>query len=131
MGRVSAGGAAAAAPSAALVWRKVRRRIPEMVARGGRRAGETAGPKIKMAPIPRGRLHEPYTFKALAGPRLLLLLFGRCFFLRCSLLGCVLHRLILPNIKFAIVRSQCDSYIRWCEVKVKKKMHFRLSGGTR
>jgi hypothetical protein len=30
---------------------------------------------------------------------------------------------ILPNIRFAIVRSQCDSYIRFFGPKVKKKMH--------
>src|SRR5271156_5462787 len=54
-----------------------------------------------------------------------LLLFLGCFFLRrlSSFLGCVLHRLILPNIRFAISRSQCDSYIRFFEPKVKKKMH--------
>ena len=27
-----------------------------------------------------------------------------------------------PNINFAIQKSQCDSYIRWFETKVKKKM---------
>jgi hypothetical protein len=39
--------------------------------------------------------------------------------------------LILPNIKFAILRSQCDSYIRFFEAKVKKKMHIASGGPGR
>jgi rare lipoprotein A len=37
-------------------------------------------------------------------------------------------RLILPKRKFAIRRSQCDSYIRFFALKVKKKMRFPASG---
>ena len=46
-----------------------------------------------------------------------------------SLLSCVLHRAILPNVKFAIqYRSQCDSYIRLFAREVKKKMNAPLLG---
>ena len=58
-------------------------------------------------------------------PRLLLFLRGGLLFCWGLFLRCVLHRLILPNIKIcdSLKRSQCDSYIRLFASKVKKKMH--------
>ena len=63
-------------------------------------------------------------FALLQGVPKLLLLLRSSFFLRGSLFGCALHRLILPNIKFCdLEKPQCDSYIRLFARKVKKKMH--------
>src|SRR3974377_2180983 len=67
-------------------------------------------------------------FALLQGVPKLLLLLRSSFFLRGSLFGCALHRLILPNIKFCdLEKPQCDSYIRFFTTKVKKKMHADLA----
>ncbi len=67
------------------------------------------GKAIKKAPISRGLGLNLVRLQSLFGTPLLLLLFLRSSLLLrglCSFLGCVLHRLILPNIK--IVRSEKD-----------------------
>jgi hypothetical protein len=65
-----------------------------------------------------------WNFALFQGIPKLLLFLRSSFFLRGSLFGCALHRLILPNIKFCDSKKpQCDSYIRLFTMKVKKKMH--------
>src|SRR5881397_770086 len=81
---------------------------------------------MKKAPENRGLGVNLFCSPARGAPELLLFL-RSCFLLRGGFLGCALHRLILPNIKFCdLEKSQCDSYIRWFVGKVKKKMHPRL-----
>ena len=68
--------------------------------------GETGGKRLNNEKGPENRGLEWNLFAALfqGAPRLLLLL-RSSLFLRGGFLGCALHRLILPNIKF------CDSKI--------------------
>src|ERR1043166_3038036 len=78
---------------------------------------------MKKAPENRGLGVEP---RRPPRRRRLLLFLRSSLLLRGGLLGCALHRLILPNIRFCdFGKSQCDSYIRWFAVKVKKKMNSR------
>ena len=112
-------------PKAALeaVWRKVRRSI-EHHRSAARRVGKIKGPDSS-GPV---CVNLKLSAKPLWEVRLLLTLFrGLLRSLLCSsFLRCVLHRLILPNIKFATsTRSQCDLYIRFFGTKVKKKMRAR------
>ncbi len=81
---------------------------------------------MKKAPENRG-LESNLLLALSQGPSLLLLFLRGGLLLRGSLLGCALHRLILPKHQnFAIRKSQCDSYIRLFAMKVKRKMQFRI-----
>ena len=48
---------------------------------------------------------------------------GAAFFFAGAFLVAFFIDVILPNLKFAIRKSQCDSYIRLFENFVKEKMH--------
>ncbi len=83
----------------------------------------------KKAPIARGLCMNSLQVALYGANELLLRFLGwllGCFFRDWFL--CVLHRLILPKRKkFAIRRSQYDSYIRFFEGNVKKKMSFEVN----
>lgn len=86
-------------------------------------------PKTRMAPIPRGQ--GWFTAAPLAGRHGYFFFFGAAFFafagafLAAFLVAFFIDRFSL-NIKFATSqRPQCDSYIRFFEKKVKRKMHAR------
>jgi hypothetical protein len=75
---------------------------------------------MRKAPANRGLLVEVSV--VLSGRRGYFFFFGAAFFFAGAFLVAFFIDLILPNVKFAIQKSQCDSYIKSFRKIVKEKI---------